>query len=683
MNTSSPKHTNLLAEESSPYLLQHAHNPVNWQGWNDAAWAEAKEKNKLVLISIGYSACHWCHVMEHESFEDEQVAKIMNDHFVCIKVDREERPDVDQVYMMAVQLMAGQGGWPLNCFATPEGKPVYGGTYFQKGQWMNILLNLADVWKTEPDKVYEYAEKLTDGVQKAELISVQATEESPKPEVLIKSWANWSKRIDNHEGGPDKAPKFPLPNNYLFLLQLGQSALLAEEESQKLNGHLQLTLKKMAYGGIYDQVGGGFSRYSTDRQWKVPHFEKMLYDNAQLVSLYAEAFRLTKDPLYKQIVFETIDFCSRELCSAEGIFYSALDADSEGEEGKFYVWTKEELEVLLGPDFPLFAAVYTINETGLWEHGNYILLRKAETSALAFQFGITEDTLTQKTAAWKAKLLKAREARVRPGLDDKSLCSWNALMIKACTDAYRAFNEPRFLENAVTCATALLQRFRRSDGGLFHSYKNGKATVNGFLEDYCFLIEALLALYENTFAESWLQTAEELCQYVLRHFRDTQSPFFFFTSDLDAALIARKFEISDNVIPASNSSFAKCLFLLGHFLEKEDYINSARNMVLHVQTELTQYGAGYSNWGILQLWILGPFYEVVIVGKDVDEKHAALRQLYLPTLIFAGSRKASDMPLLKNRYKEGQTLIYVCRNKTCLAPLSEVSEVTQVLQHNV
>ena len=679
MTKSSSIHTNLLAQESSPYLLQHAHNPVNWQAWNDAAWEEARKSNKLVLISIGYSACHWCHVMEHESFENEDVAALMNDHFICIKVDREERPDVDQVYMLAVQLMSGQGGWPLNCFATPDGRPVYGGTYFRKEQWMKVLINLTDIWKNEPHKVIEYAEELTSGIRKAELIAFKNTHEDPDAATLADSWNNWSKRLDNLEGGPDKVLKFPLPNNYLFLLHLGQSALLNAEASKELNIHVHLTLKKMAHGGIYDHLAGGFSRYSTDRFWKIPHFEKMLYDNAQLVSLYSEAFRVTKDPLYKQVVYETLDFVGHDLRSPEGVFYSALDADSEGEEGKYYVWQKEELERLLGQDFPVFASYYNINDTGLWEHGNYILLRKEENSEIASQYGIKENVLSQKIQVWKDTLIKERQKRIAPGLDDKSLCSWNSLMIKGYTDAFQTFNEARFLETAVNCAHALLLKFRRTDGGLFHSCKNGKATINGFLEDYCFCIEACIGLYENTFTESWLSAAAELCEYVLKHFKDPENAFFFFTSDLDPVLIARKSEISDNVIPASNSSFAKCLFLLGHFLEKADYISLAQQMLMHLQTEITQYGAGYSNWGILQLWFNRPFCEVAIVGKDVDEKHKILRQLYLPNLIFTGSRQASELPLLKNRYKEGQTMIYVCRNNSCLAPVTEVSEALELL----
>ncbi|HXC03914.1 MAG TPA: DUF255 domain-containing protein, partial [Bacteroidia bacterium] len=375
--------TNSLIHESSPYLLQHAHNPVNWHAWNETAWEQARKENKLVLISIGYSACHWCHVMEHESFEDTTVARIMNDHFVCIKVDREERPDIDQIYMTAVQLMSGHGGWPLNCITLPDGRPVYGGTYFRKQEWMNVLFNLADLWKTEPDKALHYASQLTDGIRQAELITVKPEALLPVAETLLNCWDKWSRRLDPKDGGPNKAPKFPLPNNYLFLLHFGESELVPEATRKQIREHFRLTLHQMAFGGIYDQIGGGFSRYSTDAAWKVPHFEKMLYDNAQLLSLYAEAYRINPDPLYKRIALETVAFLNRELLSPDGVYCSALDADSEGVEGKFYVWTPEELQTLSGPDYPLLAAYYEINETGYWEHGNYILLRKEEEEILA------------------------------------------------------------------------------------------------------------------------------------------------------------------------------------------------------------------------------------------------------------------------------------------------------------
>jgi uncharacterized protein YyaL (SSP411 family) len=674
-----PKYTNALIHESSPYLLQHAHNPVNWQTWNEKARDQARREHKLILVSIGYSACHWCHVMEHESFESESVAQIMNEHFVCIKIDREERPDIDQLYMSAVQLMTGHGGWPLNCFTTPDGRPVYGGTYFQKDQWKNILQNLTDLWKNDTDKVYQYAEQLSAGIQQSELLAKPQSEHTLTTEVLLKSWKLWSTRIDTIEGGPNRAPKFPLPNNYSFLLRYAETGP-AEESLQNLNEHVHLTLRKMAYGGIYDQLGGGFARYSTDNLWKAPHFEKMLYDNAQLVSLYAEAWQLHKDPLYKQIVYETLNFISRELIAPEGAFYSALDADTEGEEGKFYTWTEEELTMLLGNDFPLFAAYYNINEDGLWEHGNYILLRKKEDTLIASEFSLSMDQLHSKLAAMKKKLLLERNKRPLPGLDDKSLCSWNALMAKGYTDAYRGFGEPSFLNCARRSVKCLLMQFRKTDGGLFHCYKQGKGYINGFLEDYSFTIEACLALYEITFDTVLLEEASALCEYACKHFQDEKSRMFYFTSDQDEVLIARKYELSDNVIPASNSSMAKALFLLGHQLEKEEYVNDAKTMLLSMQKEIEQYGSGYSNWAQLQLWICRPFSELVIVGKDVDEKSKALHQHYLPNLIFAGSKTDSDLPLLKNRYKEGATLIYVCRGKTCLNPVTDVSEALKLLQ---
>ncbi|MFI5149339.1 MAG: thioredoxin domain-containing protein [Bacteroidia bacterium] len=672
--------TNALIHESSPYLLQHAHNPVAWQAWNEPAWEQARKENKLVLISIGYSACHWCHVMEHESFEDDTVARIMNDHFICIKVDREERPDIDQIYMTAVQIMSGHGGWPLNCIALPDGRPVYGGTYFRKQEWMNVLFNLADLWKTEPEKALHYAANLTEGIRQSELIKVKPDSPAPDPATLLSCWDKWSHRLDTKEGGPNRAPKFPLPNNYQFLLQLAEHKIIRDKEKAAIREHVELTLKKMAFGGIYDQIGGGFSRYSTDSLWKVPHFEKMLYDNAQLVSLYSEAFCINPDPLYRQVVYETLAFVSRELLSPEGLFCSALDADSEGTEGKYYVWTKSELEKICGPDFELFSAYYEVNETGYWEHDNYILLRKKEETELAAVFGLSPENLQQKIALLKDRLLAEREKRTRPGLDDKCLASWNALMIKAYTDAYRAFGEPRFLERARNTAALFLQSFDNGQGGLMHSFKNGKASINGFLEDYCFASEALTALYECTFEEHWLQSASALVNYTLLHFYDSESGFFYFTSSLDPELIARKFELSDNVIPASNSSMAKCLFRLGHLLGERGFCDKAIHMITQVQAEMEQYGAGYSNWALLQLWISAPFYEIAIVGKAVEEKLRDFLPHYLPNMIFAGSNHASSLPLLKDRYREKETLIYICRDQTCLEPVREVTQALALLQ---
>lgn len=675
MKANQPKYTNSLIHETSPYLLQHAHNPVSWYAWNDESLEKAKKEDKLILVSVGYSACHWCHVMEHESFEDESVAAIMNEHFICIKVDREERPDIDQVYMLAVQLMTGQGGWPLNCFALPDGRPVYGGTYFQKPQWKNILLNLADLYKNERGRMLEYAAQLTEGVKLAELVKVNEQEEKFTSELLYQCYTTWRPRFDSEDGGPNRAPKFPLPNNYQFLLRYCFSENLAAGERTELLQHVHLTLQKMAFGGIYDQVGGGFSRYSVDSYWKVPHFEKMLYDNAQLVTLYGEAYQATKEPLYKQIVYETLAFVERELTSPEGAFYSALDADSEGVEGKYYVWKAEELQTLLGKDFDLFADYFNVNELGLWEHDNYILLRNETDANIAAKHNISVEELQASIKKMKLLLLEIRAQRVRPGLDDKVLTSWNALMLKGYADAYKVFDDQYFLEAAVKNAAFILKKQLRADGGLNHNYKNGKSTINGYLEDYCFTIEALIALYEITFEEKYLATAYKLMEYCIRHFQDKKSGMFYFTSDEDKALISRKMELSDNVIPASNSSIAKSLFVLGHHFENEVYIVMSRKMLNNVLGEITGYGAGYSNWAMLLLYYVQPFYEVAITGTKAVEKLKELNRYYLPNALFSGSETESSVPLLANRWVKEQTMIYVCYNKTCSKPETKIEEV--------
>lgn len=683
MESTISKYTNALIHETSPYLLQHAHNPVNWYAWNDETLEKARTEDKLILISIGYSACHWCHVMELESFEDETVAKIMNDHFICIKVDREERPDIDQIYMLAVQLMTGQGGWPLNCFALPDGRPIYGGTYFQKPQWQNVLVNLADHYRNERDKTLEYAKQLTEGVKLAELVKINKQQDIFTSETLHQSYKNWKSRFDNIEGGPDKAPKFPLPNNYQFLLRYAFSSDLTKESRGVVLQHIDLTLQKMAYGGIYDQIGGGFSRYSVDHYWKAPHFEKMLYDNAQLVTLYAEAFQATQNPLYKQVVYDTLAFVERELTSPEGAFYSALDADSEGVEGKYYVWKKEELQTVLKEDFNLFADYFNINERGLWEHDNYILLRNESDESIALKYSITVEVLRSTIDKIKKQLLKIREQRIRPGLDDKTLTSWNALMLKGYVDAYVVFDEPHFLEVAVKNARFILNTQLRTDGGLNHNYKNGKSTINGYLEDYCFTIEAFIALFEASFNETYLHKAHDLMDYCILHFQDKESGMFYFTSDEDKALISRKMELSDNVIPASNSSIAKSLFKLGHHFEKEEYITISRKMVNNVLAEIVNYGSGYSNWAMLLLHFTQPFYEVALLGEQVDDKKGAFNKQYLPNTLFAGSLTESSLPLLKNRFIANQTTIYICSDKTCQKPVTEVKDALEYLTPNL
>lgn len=661
--------TNALIHESSPYLLQHAHNPVNWYPWGEEALKKAKDENKLLIISIGYAACHWCHVMEHESFEDSLVAATMNEHFVSIKVDREERPDIDQIYMDAVQLMTGSGGWPLNCVALPDGRPIWGGTYFQKVQWISVLEQLSDLWKNRPGEALRYAEQLTDAVTGMDTL-VKVDDQRPfhdeDLEAILKPWRGG---LDLVEGGPNRAPKFPLPNNWLFLMR-------AQHYTQDtlLDSAIDLTLHKMAWGGIYDQLGGGFARYSVDRYWKVPHFEKMTYDNGQLVSLYCEAYRRKPEPLYRRVVEETLEYTAREMTSPEGGFYSSLDADSEGEEGRFYVWTKGEIDSLLGQESGWFCEYYQVTAAGNWEHGNNVLITAMNPEAFAAQKGwAAADFLTRLEAA-KQKLFTARATRVRPGLDDKVLTSWNALMLKGYADAYRTFGTAAYLAAALKNAHFIEAKLRDGDR-LHRNYKSGKASINAFLDDYALLAEAYIALYEATLDPQWLHKARGLVEYTLAHFLDTERGMFYYTSDLDAKLITRKTELLDNVIPGSNSVMANVLFQLGHYFDQAQYGALSLQMLQNVRQDMPRYGSGYSNWAILLLRHAAPYYEVVVAGPQAQAYMRELDRHYLPHALLAGAPKAEadELPLLTDRFVGQETRVYVCENKVCQLPVQSVA----------
>lgn len=672
------KQTNRLINETSPYLLQHAYNPVDWYPWGDEPFEKAKAENKLVIVSIGYSACHWCHVMEHESFEDDLASKVMNDRYVNIKVDREERPDVDQIYMNAVQLMTGRGGWPLNCILLPDGRPIWGGTYFKTDKWIEQINTIADFYHKTPDKAIEYAKRLTQGVQESEKVELNEQKVDFGKFQLNEVYRSWAKDFDSVDGGVDRSPKFPIPNNYQFLLRY------AHLDSHKdALAHVKLTLDKIAYGGIYDHLGGGMTRYSTDHLWKVPHFEKMLYDNGQIVSLYCEAYQKFKNEDYKNLVYGTLAFVERELRSKEGAFYSALDADSEGEEGKFYVWRKEELISLLTVNYELFADYYNVNNKGYWEHGNYILLRSDPDSMVAERHKLTPEDLKVKIAACEQILMEERNKRVPPGLDDKTLTSWNGLMLKGYVDAYLTFGEQHFLDLAIANAQFIDRKQLRKDGGLNHSYKKGRSTINGYLEDYAFVIDAFLKLYEATFDEVWLKKAGRLMEYSIKHFQDRVSGMFFFTSDEDPALIARKMEVNDNVIPASNSVMANNLFLLGHHLSRKDYHEIASQMLNNVIGDVNNYPSGYSNWLNLLMHKVYPFYEVAIVGEEALKKSVELSEVYIPNKVICGSRIESKLPLLENRYSKGQTRIFVCENKVCQAPTVELQKAFELMNKNL
>ncbi|MFD0792864.1 thioredoxin domain-containing protein [Mucilaginibacter litoreus] len=659
---------NRLANSTSPYLLQHANNPVDWYPWGAEALQKARDENKLILVSIGYSACHWCHVMEHESFEDESVAALMNEYFVCIKVDREERPDVDQIYMSAVQLMSGRGGWPLNCICLPDQRPIYGGTYFRKNDWASLLLNLADFYKQKPQEAEDYAVKLTEGIKQYESVPFVTEQAEYTRADLETIMATWRRYIDPVEGGFGGAPKFPMPVNWVFLMRY---AHLMQDDGIAQN--VQLTLKKMAYGGIYDHIGGGFARYAVDGVWHVPHFEKMLYDNAQLLSLYSEACIWKPDPLYKTIADEIIQFVKRELTSPEGGFYSALDADSEGKEGKFYIFTQTELEEILGEAAGLFNIYYNVTEDGNWEEeASNVFFRRRDGTELADSLGLTVEELISKINVSRQQVFDARSKRVRPGLDNKILASWNGLMLKGVCEAYRAFNKPEYLEIAIHNAGFIINNLMKG-AKLSRVYKkDAPGPGEAFLDDYANVIDGLITLYEVTFDEKWLIQSQKLADYALQHYYDENGGVFYYTADDDEQLIARKSEIMDGVIPASNSVMARNLKKLGLFFDNEGYLEVSAQLLRNIVPHMARYGTAYPNWTILLLEEIFGVNEVAVTGPGYEQMRKEIETRYIPNKIILGGATGT-LPLLQNRLGD-TTRIFVCRDKTCGLPAHNLSD---------
>ncbi len=662
-------YTNNLIHESSPYLLAHAHNPVNWYAWGEEAFKKARDENKMIIISIGYAACHWCHVMERESYEDTAVAAVMNKYFVSIKVDREERPDIDQVYMTAAQLINGNGGWPLNALALPDGKPFYAGTYFPKNEWLKMLNRFIDLKKQNPAALVKQADDITKGVKDAESMPLKKAAESFTARDLDKQFGGMKNNIDFKKGGVNQPPKFPMPSYWEYLLHYyylsnNESALQA----------VKATLDNMANGGIYDQLGGGFARYATDADWHVPHFEKMLYDNAQLVSLYSHAFQVTGNHLYKKVVYQTLEFVSRELTSPEGGFYSSLDADSEGEEGKYYVWTKEEIEKTLGADAPLFMDFYGITKKGNWQNGRNILYRSQPAETIAKKYGLPVADFQSKIDSAGEVLMKERSKRIRPKLDDKILTSWNALMLKGYIQAYYAFGDSSLLETAEKNAAYLMKNAIGDNCEMTRNYKNGKSSVNGLLDDYAFTASAFIALYQATFDEKWLNEANKIALYTMQHFFDATSGMFYYSSAEHSNLISRKMEIDDNEIPSSNSEMAENLFFLGHYFDNENEIDKAKQMLTNVGHDLQADVYFYSNWAILEALFVSPVYEVAITGNEFKSRQQELSRHYLPNIILLGGKEESGLELLENKFVKGQTIIYVCQDKVCKLPVTETEK---------
>jgi len=618
-----------------------------------------------MVISIGYAACHWCHVMEQESFEDTEVAGIMNAYFISVKVDREERPDVDQVYMYAAYAVTGRGGWPLNVIALPDGRPVYAGTYFPKGTWLSLLKELASIFRDNPSELIQQADNIHRRIQQMEAKPSHKTDNGNDLKVPGRWFDQLRSGLDFQNGGSSGEPKFPMPCLLDFIMQYAVLSGNAEARS-----YINITLDKIAAGGIFDHLGGGFCRYSTDDRWHIPHFEKMLYDNAQLVSLYSKAFCWSGNTGYKEIVMSTLGFIGRELTSAEGLFYSSIDADSEGKEGAFYTWKASEMEALLYPDHQAFMQYFNVSKEGNWENGENVLWipeKKEITSLLQSQ---------------KEILFHAREKRIHPPLDNKIITSWNAMMISAYVDACRTFSDLSCLEKAIKAISILAGEVMDQHGRLQRIVKKQK-TNPAFLDDYALLTKSCCDLYQATFDIQWLKMAEKLVDYTLIHFPDPGSGLFYFTSDEDPALIDRRMEFSDNVIPASNSVMAQNLFVLGHLLAKGKWISYSENMLKRMIGKISSDPAFYANWAALQLQLIIKPFEVYIVGLDWKEKIKYFHRHYLPHVIFSGGVGENDLEILKGKAVAGKTLIYICRDKTCSEPFDDAEKALEYLKEQL
>jgi len=678
--------TNRLINESSPYLLQHAHNPVDWYPWGEAALQKAKSQNKVILVSIGYAACHWCHVMERESFENETVAKQMNDNFVNIKIDREERPDLDHIYMDAVQAISGSGGWPLNVFLTPDAKPFYGGTYFppvrafNRSSWPEVLQSITQSWNEKKHEIEAQAENMMAHLQQAN--SFGHLSSPPNTGIFTKENAalitdNILKQADTEWGGFGKAPKFPQTFTIQYLFQYYHYTGHKEALQQAL-----LSVDKMMEGGIYDHAGGGFSRYSTDNEWLAPHFEKMLYDNALLINVLCDAYQLTGEKKYEKVIRQTIAFIRRELTDADGGFYAALDADSEGEEGKFYVWDKKEIISILGEDAALVGTFFDVTEKGNWEGKNILRIVK-DIDLFTKEKGLVKEDFESKINDGLEKLLAARNNRLRPQTDDKILLGWNALMITALCRASAALNDSSYKDTAITAMQFIQEKFRKEQpaGAFFHTYKKHRAKYPAFLDDYAYLIQACIQLQEITSDTGYLDTAAELTHYVIENFMDDSSGYFFFTHKEQADIILRKKEVYDGATPSGNSIMAENLFTLSLLLDNKNWHEIAEKITNSLGNAIIRYPTSFGIWASLLLKNTLGINELVITGDQFELLRNELLQQYIPGRILQAAREENrKYPMLIAKNYGKSPCIYLCKQYQCNAPVFSVKELLKQIK---
>jgi uncharacterized protein len=683
------KYTNQLIHESSPYLLQHAHNPVQWYPWGRQALEKAQAENKIILVSIGYSACHWCHVMERESFEDEATAEIMNRHFINIKIDREERPDIDHIYMDAVQAMSGSGGWPLNVFLTPDTRPFYGGTYFppapayNRPSWKEVLHSVAHAWAERRHEIEAQAENVTAYLRQSNSIAqpkfnlVQSETASPFTVGLCKNICEAIlKTADTQWGGFGRAPKFPQTFTIRYLLQYYYHSGYDAALQQAL-----LSIDKMLDGGIYDHVGGGMARYSTDYEWLAPHFEKMLYDNALLITVLCDAFQLTRNEKYAKAIHKTIGFVQEELLNKEGGYYAALDADSEGEEGKYYVWQKEEIEKILGPEAPIFCRFFDISNNGNWE-GKNILRILQPTDLFVKENGLDATAFETTIQQCLLQLKAARKNRIKPGLDDKSILAWNALMLEAVAKAAVVLQHEGYRQLAIRNFEFIEKQLAVEAGStaLQHTWKNGRAQYPAFLDDYAFLIAASLAMYEAVFDVQYLYKAKNWCQYVIDNFSDEEQIFFYYTSSAQDDVIVRKKEIYDGAIPSGNAVMAACLSKLSVIFENDTWRQRARIMLEHILPLATKYPGSFGNWCVLVLQETCGINEIAVTGTDAVQSAEAVLAQYIPSrVLMAETPAAKAFALLRDKPETKQPVFYLCSNYACLAPTYSVKTLYEAI----
>ncbi|MBK8556159.1 MAG: thioredoxin domain-containing protein [Lewinellaceae bacterium] len=695
---------NQLQYETSPYLLQHAHNPVNWHAWKPEVLAKAKRENKPILVSIGYATCHWCHVMERESFENPDIAAVMNEHFINIKVDREERPDVDAIYMEACQILTGSGGWPLNCFLTPDAKPFYAGTYypprpaFNRPSWLQLLQHMANIWENEREKAIEQAQRLTGNIQHNDNALLDNSGLHPAqqeagsfPAAAFRIFENMEQRFDLEDGGFGGAPKFPSTMAIGYLLQYHQHT-----GTPTALEHALFSLDRMCKGGIYDQLGGGFARYATDKAWLVPHFEKMLYDNALLVQQLSDALRLLQSDaslsqqhperirLYRETIADTLGFIEREMTHPSGVFYAALDADSEGVEGRFYVWDREEIANLLGDDTDLFCDFYGVSAAGNWEHHN-ILWQAQGPEAFAADRGLDLAPLLEQLKRNREALFATRAKRIRPIRDEKVILAWNALQISAYAAAYTVVQDEGYRAAAVRAADFILENFRRDDlgqGRLGHTWKDGVLQYDAFLDDYAFLIAALIDLYQITFNKAYLTLAGKYTEYILSYFEDSASELFFYTSTSQEDIILRKKDLYDNATPSGNSTMVHNLQRLSVLLYRPEWREKAVRMLQRIMPSLQQYPLSFERWASAILNEGWPLYEIGVVGPGALEKAIALQTLYLPNKVVAASETETDtIPLLAGKACGENALIYLCQDFAWQRPVENMVEFRAMLEN--